>query len=90
MVWGAIGRNYKSKLIFLKEKVTAEYYQQFLEENHVFEDMKNNYGEETFIFMQDGATCHTTDDNIEYINSKVRLLHGWPPNSPDMNPIEMA
>ena len=46
-------------------------------------------------FMQDGATCHTTRMNLEFLHSKFqgRVISNksdiiWPPNSPDCNPLD--
>ena len=45
--------------------------------------------------MQDGATPHTTKDNLEYLKLKFqdRLISNrsdiiWPPKSPDLNPLD--
>jgi hypothetical protein len=39
--------------------------------------------------VQDGATCHTTPSNLEGLTRSCILCPFWPPNSPDLNPIEM-
>jgi hypothetical protein len=44
-----------------------------------------------FIFQQDGATCHTSKMTIENIkNMGINVLPPdiWPPNSPDLNPLD--
>lgn len=49
--------------------------------------------------LMDGATCHTSDDtqnwmkenNINFVpfaGHPVYAKNGYPPNSPDLNPIE--
>ena len=45
--------------------------------------------------MQDGATCHTTLLNLEFLQSKFvdhvisnKTDLPWPPNSPDLNPLD--
>ena len=43
------------------------------------------------IFMQDGARCHTAATTIQWLEDKEINYWGkgeWPPNSPDLNPIE--
>ena len=43
------------------------------------------------IFMQDGARAHTAAATSEWLReSEIQLLgkEVWPPNSPDLNPIE--
>ena len=44
---------------------------------------------------QDGATCHTTPLNLDFLRSKFAgrvISHKtdlpWPPNSPDLNPLD--
>lgn len=46
-------------------------------------------------FMQDGATCHTTKMNLDFLQEKFqgRVISNktdipWPPNSPDLNPLD--
>ena len=47
--------------------------------------------------MQEGATSHTTNLNINFLNPKFwgritshqsPLRQNWPPNSPDLNPLD--
>ena len=45
--------------------------------------------------MQDGATSHTTDINLNFLLDKFRgrvisrrSEHFWPPYSPDLNPLD--
>ena len=41
------------------------------------------------IFQQDGARCHTASTTKRWFESmNIRLLEGWPANSPDLSPIE--
>ncbi|GFT70056.1 uncharacterized protein TNCV_4690041 [Trichonephila clavipes] len=44
--------------------------------------------EEPYIFMQDGAPCHTARSIKAFLAEQNILLLDWPSNSPDMNPIE--
>ena len=46
---------------------------------------------EDFIYQQDGASCHTSQMSIEALeNREIRYIepHHWPPNSPDLNPLD--
>ena len=45
-------------------------------------------------FMQDGATCHTTENNLSILKEEFngRIISNktdevWPPNIPDLNPL---
>ena len=86
MVYGAIGHNYKSKLVFTEVNMTSDVYLGNLELSGMFEDL----GNQEFVFMQDGAPCHTSAKVKNWLHSHCNLLIFWPPNSPDLNPIEMV
>ena len=88
MCWGAIAYNFKSRLYFHHNGVDQNEYKKCLEETQIFGQLNNHFGEGQYVFQQDGATCHTTDIVMHYIQDRCRLLHGWPPNSPDLSPIE--
>ncbi len=52
-------------------------------------DLRHNW------FMQDGATCHTTEKVIDWLmgsfDGRVISLKSpvfWPPQSPDLNPLD--
>lgn len=41
------------------------------------------------VFLLDGATPHTAISTLNFMRAhKILYLKGWPPNSPDLNPIE--
>lgn len=49
------------------------------------------YPEYTVInFMQENCSFHTSNHTMEWISQHpvIEILDNWPPNSPDMNPIE--
>ncbi|KAJ3426174.1 transposable element-related [Anaeramoeba flamelloides] len=54
----------------------------------VFTDMDKEYGQWNWLLMQDGAPAHTSNSTKEYLSNKCLVLKNWPPNSPDLNPIE--
>ena len=90
MIWGAIGWNYKSKLVFL-EKLNGQkgicskaYLQQVLEP--VVFPLFENLGPE-YIFMEDGAKVHVRHARLPRLQHGIRDF-SWPPSSPDLNPIE--
>ena len=46
-----------------------------------------------YIFMQDGALSHTAKDSITFLEQQVPKLlmpNQWPPNSPDLNPMDFS
>jgi len=42
----------------------------------------------TFLFMQDNAPCHKADCILEFLAENGVPVMKWPPQSPDLNPIE--
>ena len=41
------------------------------------------------IFQQDGAPCHTSGSTMKFFRGKkIKVLQGWPAQSPDINIIE--
>ena len=43
------------------------------------------------IFQQDGARCHTAVSTLRWFRDHgVRVLAGWPANSPDLSPVEQV
>ena len=44
--------------------------------------------ENTYIFMQDNAPCHKSTDVLEFLQENHVPVMEWPPQSPDLNPIE--
>jgi transposase len=99
MIWGAIGYNWKSPLVFVKDagpgvqklgeadetrNVTAARYVRTCLSRIVPALQGANR-----IFMQDGAKAHTARSTARYLEKKgVRVMEGWPSHSPDLNPIE--
>ena len=40
------------------------------------------------VFQHDGARCHTDASTLLWLESKNIRTFDWPPNSPDLSPIE--
>lgn len=54
-------------------------------------DLEKLFGEEEFIFQQDGAPAHFAESTLEYLDGKgVNYWEKgyWPGSSPDLSPIE--
>ena len=90
MVWGAIGYNFKPDLVFITGKLDSNAYIALLRDNHIFEACNTCFND-NFIFQQDGAPPHSSQMTLDWIQieKEVKLLLGWPPNSPDLSPIEI-
>ena len=60
----------------------------YLQALKMYKDDIDRLGGELY-FQQDGATCHTSKDALNYIDSNFqKKLEFWPANSPDLSPIE--
>jgi transposase len=90
MIWGAIGEDYKSGCIFCSSGVDSEEYQSILQRSELVKDLDALHGRFKWFFMQDGASAHTAKATSKFLSEICLLLPGWPPNSPDLNPIEIV
>jgi transposase len=94
MVSCVISYNGVSKPFFMdpqRTKVTGEYYTRHLVRD-LLPECHRLYPNNDFIYMQDGATSHTSN----LCQNKLKELLGrrfinkveWPPKSPDLNPLD--
>lgn len=88
MIWAMIGQNYKSDIIFIEKTMNKEVYLNKIINTEIIPTAMSIIGDD-FIFQQDGATSHTTPLNIASIQKQCNIMLVWPPNSPDMNIIEL-
>jgi hypothetical protein len=89
MVFAVIGVGYKSGLLIVNGSIDSEKYIQNCDELHFIEELDSMKGPLEWIFQQDGATCHTTQVVLDWLEESCDVLHGWPANSPDLSPIEL-
>ena len=91
-LWGAVGFNYKSKLVWVefeddsgtKKRLNNELYCEHMIKPHI-----NDLCSKNRIFMQDGARAHQAKDTLKFLQRhKINYIADWPANSPDLNPIE--
>jgi hypothetical protein len=94
MVWGAIGWDWKSPLIFLTKEegkkgiCSTAYTNQILEGViSLYYDSLTPRQQKEFIFIEDGAKVHQGKARLWRLNKGVKGFD-WPPSSPDLNPIE--
>ena len=90
MIWGAIGWDYKSELVYLKKLPNCKgicskaYLQQVLQP--VVFPLFDQLGPE-YIFMEDGSKVHVGNAQLPKLQHGIKGFF-WPPSSPDLNPIE--
>jgi transposase len=87
-VWGTIGVGYK-KLVLLPGKV-GKVKLRLNSRTYIDHCLCTIFGETNGrIFMQDGATPHVAKATLGRLRAEgVKVMEGWPPYSPDLNPIE--
>ena len=90
MVWGAIGPRYKSILVRCSKGEDSSEYLEILGKSRMLSDLDTRFGRSGWTFVQDGAPCHQSREALSWLaDHHVVVAPGWPPNSPDLNPIEM-
>ena len=90
MVWGGISLGYRSPLIKCSNGVNSDEYIEILQSSGAINELNQRYGRGKWYFLQDGASCHTSQKVQQFFEcQKISIVPGWPPNSPDLNPIEM-
>ena len=90
MVWGAIGEGFRSRLMRCSKGVGTSEYTEIVAESGLISGLNGLHGPGMWTFQQDGAPAHTSAGAWRFFDAeRIRVLPGWPPNSPDLNPIEM-
>ncbi len=88
MIYGSIGHNYKSQIVIVHGSIDSYKYQENILRSGMINDLDSNLGKGSWIFQQDGASSHTSIKTRNWLRSRCRFIQKWPPNSPDLNPIE--
>lgn len=87
MVWSFMTFDTLGPLIIMDENINSKNYIQILEEN-IVPFINNSNRKESFIFQQDNAPAHKASKTLEWFKKNNIKVMDWPPNSPDLNPIE--
>lgn len=76
------------RLYFVEGTMRQDQYKKVLE-TRLLPQIKDWFADdEGYIFMQDGAPCHTAKSIRKFLEESNIPVLDWPGNSPDMNPIE--
>jgi len=89
MVWACIGVKNKGPLIPIFDKSMNRFvYIGLLEDGlvDVWQDVEDTVGNPSF--QQHGAKIQTARDTMAWFAGNNIQVVEWPPNSPDLNPIE--
>jgi transposase len=85
MFWGCFSKQGLGPLVVIDGTLSAENYKNLLEEYLLPEIHSCNV---PMTFMQDNAPCHKAKPVLEFFESNGITTLDWPPQSPDLNPIE--
>ncbi len=86
MVWGCFSYHGVGLLVFIDGIMDPVKYVNILSNN--LEDSARLMGLENYTFQQDNDPKHTSRLAKNYFEDKSIDLLPWPPQSPDLNPIE--
>jgi hypothetical protein len=87
MVWSIMSFTGPGRLHVVEGIMNAEKYVDVLQ-RRMLPQTSEWFGDGQWVFMQDGAPCHTAKRSKEFLASQGVTVLDWPGNSPDMNPIE--
>jgi transposase len=85
MFFGSFSKNAFGQLAQIEGKINAEKYIGMVKE---YIEPELEASEVPMIFMQDNAPCHKARVTMDYLCEKNIKTFDWPPQSPDLNPIE--
>ena len=90
MVWLGISSDGSSRLVRCPDRMDSAQYQScVLTPCLNFIRHPNPARRDSVVFMQDGASCHTSRSTLDFLRMHhVNLLTPWPAMSPDLNPVE--
>jgi len=86
MFWSAISTNGKAPLHAISGTVNSDKYIELLETTLL--PWFSEKCSATHIFQQDNAPAHVSKKTLNFLHSSDIQVLDWPPNSPDLNPIE--
>ena len=86
MVWEMISGDGVGPLVQLQGKLNEGVYKELVKD-HVLPELRNSTKQPS-IFMQDNAPCHKAMVVMNFLKAENVTVLDWPPQSPDLNPIE--
>lgn len=86
MIWAAFGHRGKTPICFVSHKMNSEKYIELIE--NVLIDFGDDLWGETWIFQQDNAAIHSSNQTKSFFASRNTEVLEWLAISPDLNPIE--
>jgi len=93
MIWGCFAGAKLGPIVFVDGTINSDVYTSILQQNLLpFLDALVADGLIAPIFQQDNATSHVSNKTRDWFKIAMKehdyIVMEWPPNSPDLNPIE--
>ena len=92
MMWMCIAANGSSTLLRCENTQNSLSYQQRIltpSLNFLRHRSTTRRRADPIVFMQDGASSHTSQSTLRFLRTNnIQFIPDWPPNSPDLNPVE--
>ena len=91
MVWAGIAHNLKTTLFFIEKGSTLNANKNKYKNNILRDIVVPFCRKNKLMYQQDGAPCHTAKICSDYLKSENIEFwdkNDWPPNSPDLNPLD--
>ena len=73
----------------ISSKIDSYVYSDVIKNCGLVQNANHMNGQYGWYFQHDGATCHQSKKTIDELSKIMNILPNWPPNSPDLNPIEL-
>ena len=87
MVWGSMSASGVGRLYGVQGTLRADQYLKILK-YHMVPSMKDLFGHKQAVFQQDNDPKHTAKTTKSWLSKQPFRVLKWPPQSPDLNPIE--
>ena len=88
MVWECFCRTELGPLVLVEGILNQFGYIKLLEKN-LLSWIESKFYHQSYFFQQNNAPIHTAQNIKPWMKEKnIKLLPKWPPQSPDLNPIE--
>lgn len=87
MIWACMSSHGRGNICLVNGTVNSAAYIDILQ-TFLLPTVEHQFGDEAVVFQDDNASCHRSRAVKSYLQQVQIETMEWPPNSPDLNPIE--
>jgi hypothetical protein len=87
MFWGCFSYGTRGPLTVVNEKLNAQQYLKLVQD---IVEPELEASSRPLTFMQDNGSAHKANVVMDYLTQKRITPLAWPPQSPDLNPVELV